>query len=515
VPHGFLPRFQTAAAIGTEVPVLLLQAIAELPEAALHRGMEHLQAAEFLYETRLFPEQVCTFKHALTHEVAYGGLLHERRRLLHARIMEALEKMVGDRVTEQVERLAYHALRGEVWDKAVVYARQVGTKALAPLAYREAVAGFDQALLALGHLPKSRDTLAQAIDLRCDLRIPLNPLREDARILDCLREAETLAEALGDQDRLGRVSAYMAQYCWGIGDYEHALAAAQRALALATTHGDSDLQINAHLFLALIFYAQGHYYQAMAFLRKNVVALAGPRPFSLAQAYFGMGFLYLRRGDLHHAIPMLERSLGLCQAWDISAVFPRAASALGAAYALSERFGEALLLLQQAVEQGVSMRFMVDRVLQIAWLSEGYVLTGRLEDACALADRARDLAGVHREQGHEAWVLRLLGEIAAHRAPPDIDQAAAHYRQALALADELGMRPLQAHMYAVEFQAKIKNGTIEIPEVYRSRLKERVRVILLAEEESTTGNLIDQLLQHPLTVAGFKPFTRDEIYERS
>jgi hypothetical protein len=188
---------------------------------------------------------------------------------------------------------------------------------------------------------------------------------------------------------------------------------------------------------------------------------------------------------------------------------------LGAAYALSERFGEALLLLQQAGEQGVSMRFMVDRVLQIAWLSEGYVLTGRLEDACALADRARDLAGVHREQGHEAWVLRLLGEIAAHRAPPDIDQAAAHYRQALALADELGMRPLQAHMYAVEFQAKIKNGTIEIPEVYRSRLKERVRVILLAEEESTTGNLIDQLLQHPLTVAGFKPFTRDEIYERS
>ena len=70
-------------------------------------------------------------------------------------------------------------------------------------------------------------------------------------------------------------------------------------------------------------------------------------------------------------------------------------------------------------------------------------------------------------------------------------------------------------MYAVEFQAKIKNGTIEIPEVYRSRLKERVRVILLAEEENTTGNFIDQLLQHPLTVTGFKPFARDEIYERS
>jgi hypothetical protein len=70
-------------------------------------------------------------------------------------------------------------------------------------------------------------------------------------------------------------------------------------------------------------------------------------------------------------------------------------------------------------------------------------------------------------------------------------------------------------MYAVEFQAQIKNGTIEIPEVYRSRLKERVRVILLAEEESTAENLIDQLLQHPIKLAEFKPLAREEIYEQS
>ena len=82
---------QTAAVIGNEVPLSLVQAIAELPEADLHRGLAHLQAAEFLYETRLFPEREFTFKHALTHEVAYNGLLQERRRGLHARIVEALE----------------------------------------------------------------------------------------------------------------------------------------------------------------------------------------------------------------------------------------------------------------------------------------------------------------------------------------------------------------------------------------------------------------------------------------
>ena len=86
---------QTAAVIGTEVPLPLLQAIAELPEEALHRGLAHLQAAEFLYETRLFPELEYTFKHALTHEVAYGSLLQERRRALHARIVEALEALAA------------------------------------------------------------------------------------------------------------------------------------------------------------------------------------------------------------------------------------------------------------------------------------------------------------------------------------------------------------------------------------------------------------------------------------
>ena len=110
---------QTAAVIGTEVALPLLQAVAEAPEEVLRLGLSHLQAAEFLYETRLFPEHEYTFKHALTQQVAYETLLQERRRALHARIVEALEALAGERVAEQVERLAHHALRGEVWDKAV------------------------------------------------------------------------------------------------------------------------------------------------------------------------------------------------------------------------------------------------------------------------------------------------------------------------------------------------------------------------------------------------------------
>src|SRR5262249_18451486 len=134
---------QTAAVIGTEVPWPLLQAIADLPDAALHRGLAHLQAAEFLYETPLFPERAHTFKHALTHEVAYRSLLQERRRMLHAQIVEVIEALYPQHMAEQVERLAHHALRGEVWDKAVAYCRQAGEKAMARSAHREAVGYFE------------------------------------------------------------------------------------------------------------------------------------------------------------------------------------------------------------------------------------------------------------------------------------------------------------------------------------------------------------------------------------
>ncbi len=110
---------QSAAVIGKDVPFVLLHAIADLSEEELRRDLGHLQAAEFVYETRLFPDLEYTFKHALTHEVAYGSILQERRRALHARIVEAIEQLYQDRLIEQVELLAHHAFQGELWEKAV------------------------------------------------------------------------------------------------------------------------------------------------------------------------------------------------------------------------------------------------------------------------------------------------------------------------------------------------------------------------------------------------------------
>ena len=213
------------------------------PRTELRRGLAHLQAAEFLYETSLFPELEYTFKHALTHEVAYGSLLQERRRALHARIVEAIERLYADRLTEQVERLAQHAFRGEVWDKAVAYCRQAGAKAFARSALREAVACFEQALAALTHLPESRATQEQAIDLRLRPANALWPLGEIGQTLDYLREAETLAEALDDQPGWGGSPPIMCRYFREMGDHDGAVESGQHALAVAETLGDFALQV--------------------------------------------------------------------------------------------------------------------------------------------------------------------------------------------------------------------------------------------------------------------------------
>src|SRR5262249_1237255 len=137
---------QAASVIGKDVPFALLERIADMDGDALGRGLVRLQAAEFLYETQLFPELEYTFKHALTHQVAYGSLLLERRRGLHARIVEELEGLHADRLAEQVEALAEHALQGEIWAKAVHYLRQAGTRVIERSAHREAVQYLEQAL---------------------------------------------------------------------------------------------------------------------------------------------------------------------------------------------------------------------------------------------------------------------------------------------------------------------------------------------------------------------------------
>jgi len=164
-------------------------------------------------------------------------------------------------------------------------------------------------------------------------------------------------------------------------------------------------------------------------------------------AAWGLGLLALRQGDLSRALPVLARAVGIAQDMDLPAWFQRIAPVLGAAYTLDGRVADAVPLLTQAMEQAMAMEIVDFQAFCRLSLGEAYLLTGHLEEAQALAERALAHAREHQERGNEAYALRLLGEITAHRAPPQVNETAAYYQQALTLAEELGMRPLQAHCH--------------------------------------------------------------------
>jgi tetratricopeptide (TPR) repeat protein len=455
----------------------------------------------------LFPEPEYTFKHALTHEVAYGSLLLERRRGLHARLVEAIEALAPDRGTEmasgakglpsgrqapnQVERLAHHALRGEVWDKAVTYCQQAGARAYERAAFHEAVTAFEQALQALTHLPEDDDTRVLAIELRLALAGALLPLGEHGRRLILLGEAEVLARALDDRARLGRVLARMALGRVTTGDHDGAIAVGQQALDLAVALGDRALLMQASHTLGQAYLVIGDLGRAAELLRRNVEAVDGESSTPstdvqirsrarLAQtlgtlgdfaegrchgeealrlatlagreqtpivAHGCLGQLYRAQGDLEPAIRVLEQALALCRASGERNNLRWIAAGLGSAYALQGRLAEGHALLEEGISEDIHTGSLSGHAARLAQLSEVCRLAGRGEEAWQHARQGLDLARQLKERGNEALALYQLGVVQAHTDPPADAQAEAHYQQALALADELGMRPLQAHCH--------------------------------------------------------------------
>jgi tetratricopeptide (TPR) repeat protein len=398
----------------------------------------------------------------------------------------------------QPEVLAQHYTAAGLHTQALPYWQQAGRRALERLAYREAVGCFEQALSTLPYLPETRDTREQAIDLRLALRSALQFSGDWERLLEYLQEAEALATALNDPRRLTRVASALSFHCFLMGAHDQAITAAQRMLALAPVAGDVMAQGQAHYRLGVAYQAQGDYPRAADCLRQTVTSLDGAlryerndqgfvsavmarfwltgchaelgrfaegqalgdeglqiaeavaHPGSLMFAAWGRGRLSLHQGDIARALPQLERAMSSGQDADLPGYLPQVATILGAAYTLAGRTDDAVPLLTQAREWTMTMDREGYQALFSLFglpLAEAQVRLGRLEEAHALVERALVLARAHQERGNEAYALRLLGETAARREPPDAEQAEDYFRQALALADELGMRPLQAHCH--------------------------------------------------------------------
>ena len=480
---------QTASVIGKDVPFGLLAAIADLADDALRAALGRLEAAEFLYEVTLFPELEYTFKHALTTEVAYGSLLQDRRRILHGAIVAALERMHAERLAEHTERLAHHAFRGEVWDKAAVYALQAGRRAMDRSATSEGRAYAEQGLAAAERLAPGRTQLEMTLDLGHQVAasalfaLGTSDLATHERMLDT-------AEQLGDEPRLVRAKIVLANTLWFLGRSQRAQTIVEEALARAEAIEDPSLQVLAGLDLGQVRRSTGQYREAVEVLDRVAGKLDGPlakdrmgrtlfpsvmvrvalgnglaergalgrasagaaeaprvaealrHPASLANAYATVGLVLLVQGRFDEARPPLERGVAIVREHGMIAFEALIAGRLAVAHAGAGRVADALPLVQAAAER--APLHPVNHGPVLALVAETYVLAGSGDDAHAAAHRSVTICRELGLRGAEARGLKLLADAVCLHDRADLGAAESAYREALEIASSLEMRPLIA-----------------------------------------------------------------------
>ncbi len=485
----------TAAVVGREFAVPLLQALLGMSDAELSASLGRLQAGEFLL-ARSDGEAVSQrFKHALTHEVAYAVIPPAERRELHRQVVAEMERLYVERIADHVERLGDHAYEGQLWDKAVVYLRRAGVKAALRSAGREAAARFERAKEALGRLPPTRSNQERAMQLRLTLRNPLFLLADFGHALEVLEEVVTLADALDAPAQAGLACAYMANAHFMLGNVDDGMRLAEKARVNGAARGDGPLLAITCCHLGQLLYAKGDYPASVAMMERclehlegapsrrgsnmarvysvvarcfNAFSLAAEgrfrdaeasaerclgladatdTPFLRALAAWAMGNAQLGRGPTPEAVAGLEEAYQYCEHAELLAIRPWIATDLARVRWLAGRAEDALALLGDAIAEAALHGLLSQHSLRHAYLSEVQLAGGHEEDAEASAMRAVALAVEHGENGFRVEALRALARVAWARRTPDLEAAAEHLGDALALAQDLRMRPAIAHCH--------------------------------------------------------------------
>jgi class 3 adenylate cyclase/tetratricopeptide (TPR) repeat protein len=483
---------QCASVIGDDIKEPLFVAVTGLAQPDLRRAARDLQAAEFLYEKALFPETEYAFRHSMTREVAYASLLRERRMILHVRVARSLETLAAGRIDEHVERLADHAEKGGIWDKALEYLQRSGVKAYSLHANADAARFFERALTVLKKLPETPDNLRQAVDLRFELRNALLPLGETDRILRSLDELDPILARLGDKLRSARYAAFRCNHHFLIGQQRRAIEFGETGVQLARECGDRVVLGESLYRLAQSYYALGEYRQAIMLLEQGLeftanelrrdrrdlsiipavmnrtwlvtalvecghfsagmnhakraleIAEGAEHPLSEVLGWLSIGHVLLRKGELEGAVSALERGLDLCDRWSFRVWRPRLASTLAVAYARSRRTAQGLQLAQEAVSDAEQMHLIADKPGLLIRLGQVSLLGSQIEAALTLGRRAVEMAVTQEAKGDEAWARFLIGRACWASDPKDLDESEKQLDVALRLATASEARPLAA-----------------------------------------------------------------------
>jgi class 3 adenylate cyclase/tetratricopeptide (TPR) repeat protein len=475
LPPPLKRLLQAAAVIGKDVPMPLLEAIADMKEDDLRQALGELQTAEMLYEARLFPDLEYTFKHALTHDVAYGSVLHDRRRALHASIVTAVERIHADRLAEHVEVLAHHASRGGITTKAVHYLREAGARAAARSANRDAIDFLERALALVSEVPETDETLSDTLDIRIALGAPLIAIDgpTSPRVKENNRKALELVDRLGDPSRRFFV-------LWGrwfisftSGDYGPAIEAAEGLLDVARQSDDVSRLVEAHHALWPTLVSMGEPAKALPYIERGIALYdpahhasfirlyGGHDPGACCRYYLGLArwllgdpdqglaaghdavrlaeslkhpmstmmslwlivIIHHERGERAAAAQAAERSLALIDAHGYAAWRDDLVPMLH--HARGDRLSSAELSTLErrlAATQATHWR----RVVGMRALAEMYAKAGRPEEGLRLLNPLRGVAGYCTPDIH-----RIEGELLLQIEPGAADRAERCFRDAI------------------------------------------------------------------------------------
>jgi len=485
-----------AAVIGDEMPRELLQSVLGLPDEEFGVRLDGAEVLGILIEAKLFPARLCRFRHSLIREVLYRQMLSPQRRELHARAVSAIELLYADRLAEHLEVLAAHAFEGGIWEKAADYYQRACVRAATRWANRDAVSLLDRGLESLERLPAGDVRTRAGIDLRLAGFAPLLPLGDQARMVALLREAEAMAETLGDRRRLGAVYSQLATILWMSGRHDLARQSADKALTLAEEHQIFALRKAALHNLGMVLHARADFARAIEIHRRLVDEFTGElerkrfgwagypsvmcrtflgssltfvgkfdeafqvfsegcriadeldHPYSRAIVQEESGFWLLTTGRFDEALATLERAFEISRENQVYTMYPAIAGRLAVALAECGRAAEGIEIAQDALaRETYRLGGNYARNYLLLGLATSCLRAGRLEQALEAATRGEALAGAAQEHAHHASILLLLGEIYATCGPASADDAERSLQAALTLATRHGMRPLEAECH--------------------------------------------------------------------
>ena len=480
---------EIGATIGREFSHQLIAAVSPLAAMDLDAALGRLTASGLVSRRGAPPDAAYSFRHALVQDAAYTTMLRSRRRQLHASVAKALVERFPTLAEIQPEVVGRHFTEAGFANEAIGYWLKAGRLAYARSANREAVSSFEQALDTLEAQPENPSTLEQGFEIRLELRPPLIQLGEVRRAQQRLLEAETLAERLQDDRRCALVGASMTNIHTRLGELDEALQAGTRSLEIAQRLGDLRLSIPATTMLEHVHYYRSEHQRAVDLARGNLAALPGQwisEDFGLdaPPSVFDRGYLIMclaelgRFGEMARAeaetiglVAKMEHAYTVAWAhgaagtgrllrgdWaEARALFEQVTGGLLGSYAVVSSAwiraqlgheGEAMSRLRQG-EQLVQ-RLAADKFIgRLGWLyfqlGRAALALGRLDDAHRLGDHALEFS--RRQAGYAAHAQLLLGDVATCPDRFDAGCGEAHYRQALALAEPCGMRPLLAHCH--------------------------------------------------------------------